>query len=299
MVDNLEYGLWDVHFLGDYQDSSTAIVLQVPSNTEDFQKTYLSIVPYQGHSPSQQNDASVWQPVDSTPWVSDGTSLSRDFLLQSVDTKEYIGPIPWNPTTQKEKNGATLWTCTLLNMDVQVSSDGKRSTSLYGYLQLPPGGDFNYVIYDNANGRYTPRLGSLDLQNTWIFHVTPKQDVVTKDQWVLEMQVPSSARVDHFPTWFISSYGKGIGNDAHASKNRHAPCMDSQSNPNTKWTVHVIGIASKTEMETTYLVHLESNNHYFLSSAPDAKWRPSLTTDHQSDAILMNLVILNGAVLQF
>lgn len=296
-VESIEYGLWDVHFLGDYKDSSTPMIIQVPSLAEAFGNTYMSIIPFQNHSPSLQNEPSSWIGMNSTNWTSDGTNLLKDFLLQSSETGEYLGSKGWNPSAQKEKNGAILWTLILLNMDVKVSP--QNSVKLFGYLQFPFDDQFNYVIYDNAKeGKYVPRLGYYDLQNLWTFDLRPK-DPSLKNEWIMEMQVPEKARSDHFPKWFMSSTGKGPGNDSHASKNRHAPSMDSSSNPNTKWTLHIIQLESQTEIASTYLVHIESNNNYFLTPTKEGtSWRPSLTSNHDPpEKILFKLVLLNGITI--
>ncbi len=296
-IDNSEYGVWDIHFLGDYLQTDTPFVLQVPGKTEVFQNLFMSSLPYQSHAPSLQELETIWYPRNATEWSSDGVSISRDFLIQSGDTNNFLGPVGWNPTEQMEKNGATLWTCILLNVQPPPPSESISATKSYGYLEVDEP-DYKYIIYDNAKGKYVPRLGLYDLQNLWLFHLNIK-DVSIQDQWIAEIQVPAHVQVDHFPTWFMSSNGKGKGNDAHATKNRHAPCMDPESNNNTKWTVHVIGLESKSETETVYRIHLEANNHNFLSAANNVStWRPSLISATGKPEVLgMKLVLLNGATL--
>lgn len=298
VVDNSEYAVWDVHFLGDVHAKDTPFLLQVPQLTEDFAGTFMSITSYEGHRPSQQIDPSVWVPIDSTDWVSDGTSMSRDFLIQSQESSEYLGKQSWTPSAQNEKNGAILWTLTVLNASPEMDIN-TNAYSLYGFLKVPEDKEYNYVIYDNVkNQKYCPRLGYFDLQNLWLIQMRSK-NVDTMDEWIVELEVPSSVRSDHFPKWFMSSSSKGVGNQSGATKNRHSPSMDSESNVNTKWTLHIIGEKSRTETRSVYVVHIESNQHEFLTPVKNAGvWRPALTSDTSvPEKIVFELVILNGVDL--
>lgn len=296
VIGHFEHGLWDIHFLGDMTDKTTPFILQVPENAESFQGTYMSSIQYNGHAPSLQQTETIWYPVDSTDWIDNGTSIHKDFIIKSGDTNQYLGPIGWAPSEQNNVNGATLWTCTILNGS-SIPPNIKEEFRYFGYLGVDET-DFKYIIYDNAKDKYVPRLGVHGAQHMWLFHLSQK-DVSSTGVWNIQIQVPEHAQADHFPKWYMSSDGRGKGNDDRATKNRHTPCLVPSLTSSTRWTAHVIGLQSKTETETVYLVHLETNNHLFLSSKVHQNtWRPSVTPDaSKPDMIAIKLVLLNGATL--